>query len=422
MARFYVSSTYEDLKECRQSVCEALRRLHHEVVGMENYAAGTQAPLDKCLTDVTSCDVYVGIFAWRYGYVPTKKNPRKKSITELEYCKARDEGKELLIFLLHDAAPWPPTLIDKGGEGAKVEALRKGLKTDHLVKFFNNRQELEAEVNYAVAAIADKLGGKKEPPPEQQPPPTPVRPPFWKRHAKLLLAAAALVAVIVPTAAYLLKPIYLPPAYPKERIYDFPISYNLRENWDVPEAWRLDAGEGDERDGALLVKSTRMGMPKDLDGKVFYDFKAEFKVRFIEGSRVAWVLRAQPDGQSGYLFEIECRGGTQHIGGWVLENNQRGRALYHDKDVLNFSRCCDPKDALKVVVTATGYEFNYDFKFQTDEDSPHAYDEETNARPDDVKFEDGNSTFRRGSFGLSETDDVSVMKVEHLYLYPLKGR
>src|SRR5512143_3882901 len=107
MARIYVSSTFSDLEEYRKEVSLALRRLGHEDVAMEYYVAEDKRPLDRCLSDVASCAVYVGIFAWRYGYVPQKNNPEGRSITELEYRKAQEERKPCLIFLLSDQAPWP---------------------------------------------------------------------------------------------------------------------------------------------------------------------------------------------------------------------------------------------------------------------------------------------------------------------------
>ena len=48
MARIYIASTYNDLKDCREAV-HALRRLHHDVVAMEDYVAADARPLDKCL-------------------------------------------------------------------------------------------------------------------------------------------------------------------------------------------------------------------------------------------------------------------------------------------------------------------------------------------------------------------------------------
>ena len=92
MARIYVSSTFSDLEDYRKQVSLALRRLGHEDVAMELYVAEDERPLDKCLDDVASCNLYVGIFAWRYGYVPQEDNPEGLSITELEYRKAQERA------------------------------------------------------------------------------------------------------------------------------------------------------------------------------------------------------------------------------------------------------------------------------------------------------------------------------------------
>ena len=45
MARIYISSTYEDLKDYREAAYRALRRLRHDVVAMEDYVAADERPL-----------------------------------------------------------------------------------------------------------------------------------------------------------------------------------------------------------------------------------------------------------------------------------------------------------------------------------------------------------------------------------------
>ncbi len=70
MTKIYISSTFSDLKECREAVYKALRALRHDVIAMEDYVASDQRPLDKCLADVVASDIYVGIFAYRYGFKP----------------------------------------------------------------------------------------------------------------------------------------------------------------------------------------------------------------------------------------------------------------------------------------------------------------------------------------------------------------
>ena len=59
MAKIYVSSTYEDLRECREKVRLVLQQLHHVDVAMETYVAEPERPLEKCLADVVASDLYV---------------------------------------------------------------------------------------------------------------------------------------------------------------------------------------------------------------------------------------------------------------------------------------------------------------------------------------------------------------------------
>lgn len=153
MAKIYISSTYGDLREFREEVYRALRQLRHDVVAMEDYAASDQRPLDVCLADVAASDIYVGIFAWRYGFIPPRDNPERRSITELEFRRAAASGKTCLIFLLHEDVPWPPSLMEKGEGGEKLQRLRAELMDKHSVDFFRNKDDLARRVSAAVQTI-----------------------------------------------------------------------------------------------------------------------------------------------------------------------------------------------------------------------------------------------------------------------------
>ena len=151
MARIYISSTYSDLIECRKAVYDALRTMGHDVVAMEHYVATDQRPLNKCLADVASCDLYLGIFAWRYGYVPTKDNPEQKSITELEFRHAVANDIPCLLFLLDENAPWPRSQMEQGTGAEKLKLLRDEMGTDYIVTFFASCEQLAAKASQAVA-------------------------------------------------------------------------------------------------------------------------------------------------------------------------------------------------------------------------------------------------------------------------------
>jgi hypothetical protein len=147
MARIFVSSTFEDLEECREKVRLNLSQEGHESIAMEYYVAENKKPVIKCPEDVASCDLYIGIFAWRYGYVPDGYDI---SITELEYRKAVEAGKECLVFLLNEDAPWPTKYVDKGKNAEKIAALRNELSNKHIVSFFKSVDELARLVGVAV--------------------------------------------------------------------------------------------------------------------------------------------------------------------------------------------------------------------------------------------------------------------------------
>jgi len=95
--KVYISSTYEDLKEYRSIVYDTLRQWRKDVIAMEDYPAADKRPLQKCLEDVASSDIYVGIFALKYGYIPKEDNPDCLSITELEYRKAKENDIPIIL-------------------------------------------------------------------------------------------------------------------------------------------------------------------------------------------------------------------------------------------------------------------------------------------------------------------------------------
>ena len=148
MAKIYVSSTFLDLQEHRIQVERVIRRMGHEDVAMEYYVAEDMRPVAKCLADVAMCDVYIGIYAWRYGWVPKENNPQQISITEMEYREAERTHKTILLFLLSDETPWPRKLIDK--DTTAIEKLRNDASEAHGCDQFKSPDELGRKVAEAI--------------------------------------------------------------------------------------------------------------------------------------------------------------------------------------------------------------------------------------------------------------------------------
>ena len=89
-------------------------------------ATGIQASLEM----VDQADIYIGIYAWRYGWVPDVSdvpNPDNISITEMEFNHAlerrkRGELKDILIFVMHDEHPIRARDKEDGAEAQEASA------------------------------------------------------------------------------------------------------------------------------------------------------------------------------------------------------------------------------------------------------------------------------------------------------------
>ena len=162
MATIYLSSTYDDLKEYRRVVFDALRKSGYQVVAMEDFVAADQRPLDKCLRCVAEADIYVGIFAFRYGYVPPAEHGNSKalSITELEFRCAEARQKPCLTFVAKEDTGIPLQMVDAysgdGENGKKINQLRQFLLTEKTASFFASPHELATSVLAAVTEQADQ--------------------------------------------------------------------------------------------------------------------------------------------------------------------------------------------------------------------------------------------------------------------------
>ena len=156
----YLSSSFQDLQQHREAVVRALNQTHGVmVIAMEKDLARDDRPLDVCLKRVAECDIYVGLIAWRYGFVPSGAgNPEGLSITELEMKAASAAGKLLLIFMLREDAPWVPTMMDSvtgdNERGKRIEAWRRRLLETAVVKEFSDAAELALAVRNSVSRIA----------------------------------------------------------------------------------------------------------------------------------------------------------------------------------------------------------------------------------------------------------------------------
>ena len=95
---------------------------------MAYFTAREERPAELCQRAVQECDVYVGIFGFRYGQ-PVRDKP-EVSHTELEYQAAVEAGIPRLLFLLDSEASVPRGLSFDKDYNERQERFRAGLSDD----------------------------------------------------------------------------------------------------------------------------------------------------------------------------------------------------------------------------------------------------------------------------------------------------
>lgn len=154
--KVYLSSTFRDLREHRAAVDRTLRRMGHDIIGMEQYAAEGSRPVDRCKGDVELADCYVLMLGWRYGSVPSDDNADRLSITEIEYRHAIEKERTVLAFLLDPEEPWPPSSMDSASAdmvaATAINRFRTEIGREHLSGIFSSPADLASQVAAAVAA------------------------------------------------------------------------------------------------------------------------------------------------------------------------------------------------------------------------------------------------------------------------------
>ena len=138
-----ISSTALDLPEHRKEVLDACLRQGMFPVMMEHLAAVDADAIEESLRIVNEADIYLGIFAYRYGYIP---NGYDISITEMEYNRADERGIPRLIFLMDEEHDVKPADVERGKGAVKLDALKERLKVERVANFFKSPAELQAQV------------------------------------------------------------------------------------------------------------------------------------------------------------------------------------------------------------------------------------------------------------------------------------
>lgn len=130
--------------EHRKTVQVAIRQLGGIDVSIENFGALEERPTDECIRLVQQeSDVFVGIYAHRYGYVP---DGAELSISEMEYKAASEVSFPRFIYIVDGNHPWRPGYIDMGESRARLVAVKGALQRRHICQVFDTHDHLAAKV------------------------------------------------------------------------------------------------------------------------------------------------------------------------------------------------------------------------------------------------------------------------------------
>src|SRR5262245_43219539 len=104
LMRVFVSSTKKDLVAHRCAVRDELETLGLQLGRMETFGARPQHATEACLAEIEASELFVGIYAHRYGHIPADSD---MSITEVEFDYAFNNHRPTFCFLVDEEYPWP---------------------------------------------------------------------------------------------------------------------------------------------------------------------------------------------------------------------------------------------------------------------------------------------------------------------------
>jgi tetratricopeptide (TPR) repeat protein len=155
----FISSTSVDLKAYREEVLNTLLSLKAFPIDMKHFGAQDGDATSVSLKELDAADLYLGIFAWRYGYVPDGQEPGQEySVTHQEYLRARELQLPCLLFLADEKTRptegtevYFPAGVRDPERLEHLLAFRQEIMNKRVVAFFTSSKDLALQVSTAVS-------------------------------------------------------------------------------------------------------------------------------------------------------------------------------------------------------------------------------------------------------------------------------
>ncbi len=167
----YISSTSQDLAKHRARVKDVVFRLGLYPIIMEEFIPTEKNALQLTYDKVQEAEIFIGIYAYRYGYTPgsdmtfttssgeVHAGDFTTSITHWEYLWAKERKMPLLLFVASDKdeygdpARWLPAAFENEPGSSRLKALKNQIMAQHIVGFFHSPEDLAMHVATGLASI-----------------------------------------------------------------------------------------------------------------------------------------------------------------------------------------------------------------------------------------------------------------------------
>ncbi len=155
-----ISSTSVDLPEHRQEAMDACLRQGIFPRAMEHLPARDVDAMRVSLKMVEEADIYIGIYAWRYGHVPEGCDI---SITEMEFNRADERGIPILVFTMHHDHPLTISMVEVGKDAQeKLKQLKERVCHGRGRLEFTSPVELRSHIIQSLGAWKEGEAANQE--------------------------------------------------------------------------------------------------------------------------------------------------------------------------------------------------------------------------------------------------------------------
>lgn len=146
--QIFISSTFEDLKEERKKIMEAILELNCFPAGMEMFPATDTEQFEYIKTIIDESDYYIIVLAGKYGTMHTDNI----SFIEKEFDYAVAKGVPVLAFLKKELDSLSAEKIEfDTTRKNKLKKLKEKVSTGRVVNFWDNSDDLKYKVHSSLS-------------------------------------------------------------------------------------------------------------------------------------------------------------------------------------------------------------------------------------------------------------------------------